>query len=175
MEVCAEPDIDVGVIVEKLKAGVAIGCVAWGEVMIEGVEACSVANRSGVALETDMLQLVVNTKVSNVKMNLVLFMFRLNGFKVALLAGQNFCADASAIGAGYFLISRVIFLEASHALHLGRYKTEVQLRVFRACTFAEFVPMSLKGGWVKFRDFAEGEVKGDSVFPIRTAKNFFEN
>jgi len=39
MGVCGEPDMDVGVTVEKLKAGVEIGCVAWGEVMIEGVEA----------------------------------------------------------------------------------------------------------------------------------------
>ena len=122
------------VAVEKLKMGVANGCVAWGEVMIEGVEACSVANRSGVGAEADMLQPAVNTQMSNVKMNLVLFGF--NGFKGALLACQYFRANAAAIGTRYLFISRVIFLEASHTLHFGRYKTEVQLRVFRRCTLA---------------------------------------
>lgn len=38
-EVSAEEEMDVGVIVEKLKTGVTTGCVAWGEVIIEGVEA----------------------------------------------------------------------------------------------------------------------------------------
>ena len=135
------------------------------------------ANRSGVALEADILHPVVNAKVSNVKMNLVLFMFRLNGFKGALLACQNFCANAPAIRAGYFLISRVIFLEASHALHLGRYKTEVQLRVFRRRALAEFVPVGLDGGLVKFGDFAEGNLKCHDAFRvsfIKLANSFIE-
>ena len=88
-------------------------------------------------------------------MNFVLFIFSFNGFKVALLACQNFGANTSAIRAGYFFICRMIFLEASHALHFGRYKTEVQLRVFRRCALAEIFPMGLKAGWVKFGDFAE--------------------
>ena len=112
---------------------------------MEGVEAWSVANRSGVGVEARILHPAVSVKMSNVKMNLVLFTFRLNGFKVALLACQNFCANAPAIRAGYFLVDRLIFLEASHALHFGRYKTEVKLRMFRRCAFAEFGPMSLKG------------------------------
>ena len=106
----------------------------------------------------------ISVKRSNVKMNFVLFIFSFNGFKVALLACQNFGADAPAIRAGYFFICRAIFLEASHALHFGRYKTEVQLRVFRRCAFAEFVPMSLNGGWVKFGDLAEGDVNGCDAF-----------
>jgi len=144
---------------------------------MEGVEAWSVANKSKVGVEAGRLHPTVKVKMSNVKMNLVLFMFRLNGFKVALLAGQNFCADASAIGAGYFLISRVIFLEASHALHLGRYKTEVQLRMFRRRALAEFCPIALKGGLVKFGDFAEGNLKCHDVFRvsfIELANSFIE-
>jgi hypothetical protein len=38
-DVCPEEDIDVGMAVEKLNAGVAIGCVGWGEEKLEGVEA----------------------------------------------------------------------------------------------------------------------------------------
>ena len=84
------------------------------------------ANRSGVVLEdAGLLHPAVSVKMNNVKMSLVLLRFGFNGFKVALLACQNFCATAPAIRAGYFFISRVIFLEASHALHFGRYKTEV--------------------------------------------------
>lgn len=53
---------------------------------MEGVEAWSVANRSGVALEAaGRLHPAVSVKINNVKMNLVLFMFRLDGFKVELL------------------------------------------------------------------------------------------
>ena len=66
------------------------------------------ANRSGAGVEAaGMLQPAVIIKMSNVKMDLVLIMFGLNGFKVALLAGQNFCAYAPAIGTGYFFINRV--------------------------------------------------------------------
>ena len=176
MEVCAEADMDVGVTVEKLNAGVAFGCVVWGEVRMEGVEACSVANRSGVGVEAaGMLHPAVSVQMSNVKMNFVLFMFGLNGFKVALLACQNFGTNTSAIRAGYLFICRMIFLEASHALHFGRYKTNVQLRMFHRRTDAEFVPMGLQGGGVKFGDFAEGDVKDCDTLPIRTAKNFLEN
>ena len=39
MEVCAEAEMDVGVTVEKLNAGVAIGCVGWEEFTPKGVEA----------------------------------------------------------------------------------------------------------------------------------------
>lgn len=124
------------------------------------------ANRSGVALEADMLQPVVNAKMSNVKMNLVLFTFRLNGFKGTLLACQNFCANATTIRAGYFFINRVIFLEASHTLHFGSYKTEVQLRVFRGCAPAEFSPMRLNGGWVKFGDFTKGDINCGDMFCV---------
>lgn len=76
MEVCAEDELDVGVMVEKLKAGVAIGCVACGEAKFEGVEACSVANRSGVVLEdAGLLHPAVSVKMNNVKMSLVLLRF----------------------------------------------------------------------------------------------------
>ena len=118
------------------------------------------ANRSGVVLEeAGLLHPAVSVKMNNVKMSLVLLMFGFNGFKVALLACQNFSAKASTIWAGYFFIERVIFLETRHALHFGRYKTEVQLRMFRRRAFAEIVPMGLNGDLVKFGDFAEGNVK----------------
>ena len=50
MDVC--PDADVGLGVEKLKMGVATSSVTAGDKNEEGVEACSVANRSGVGEET---------------------------------------------------------------------------------------------------------------------------
>ena len=125
MDVCAEEELDVGVIVARLKAGVETGCVTCGEAKFEGVEAWSVANRSGVVLETGRLHPAVSVKMNNNKMSVVLLRFGFNGFKVALLACQNFCAKAPAIGAGYFFIERVIFLEAGHTLHFGEDKTEV--------------------------------------------------
>ena len=126
MEVCAEEELDVGVIVARLKAGVETGCVTCGEAKFEGVEAWSVANRSGVVLEdAGLLHPAVNVKMNNVKMSVVLLRFGFNGFKVALLACQNFSAKAPAIGAGYFFIERMIFLKTRHALHFGEYKTEV--------------------------------------------------
>jgi len=98
--------------------------------------------------------------MNNVKINLVLLRCGFNGFKVALLACQNFGAKASTIWAGYLFVERVIFLEARHALHFGRYKTEVQLRMFRRGALAEFFPMDLKGDWIKFEDLTEGDVDG---------------
>ena len=125
------------------------------------------ANRSGVVLEeAGLLHPTVSVKMSNVKMSLVLLRFGFNGFKVALLACQNFSAKASTIWAGYFFIERVIFLETRHALHFGRYKTEVQLRMFRRGALAEFIPMGLQGGWVKFGDLAEGDMNCYDAFRV---------
>ena len=128
--------------------------------MIEGVEACSVANKSGVGAEADMLHPAVNVKTINVKMNLVL----LNRFKETLLTSQNLRANTAAIGTRYLFVDRMIFLKASHTLHFGSYKTEVQLRVFRRCALAEFSPMSLNGSRVDFGDFTDGNVKCCNVF-----------
>jgi hypothetical protein len=50
MDVC--PDADVGLGEGKPKTGVAMDSVTTGDVDEEGVEACSVANRSGVGEET---------------------------------------------------------------------------------------------------------------------------
>ena len=102
--------------------------------------------------------------MSNVNINVVLFIFRLDGFKIALFACQNFRANASAVGAGYYFIGGMIFLEASHALHFGRYKTEVQLRVFRRRAFAEIVPMGLDGASVQFGYFAKSNLKHCGAF-----------
>lgn len=82
IEVCAEEEMEVGVTVARLKAGVKIGCVAWGEVRMEGVEACSVANRSGVGLEARILHPTVSVQMSNVKMDFVLGMFGLDRLKI---------------------------------------------------------------------------------------------
>jgi hypothetical protein len=63
-------------------------------------------------------------------------MFSFNGFKVALLACQNFCAEAPTIRTGYFFSDRVVFLEASHTLLFVMYETVLQLRLFRWCAFS---------------------------------------
>ena len=130
--------------------------------MIEGVEACSVANKSGVGAEADMLQPAVKAQINNVKMNFVLF--SLNRFKETLLTSQNLCANTATIGTRYLFVDRVIFLKASHTLHFSSYKTEAQLRVFRRCALAEFSPMSLNGSQVNFGDFTDGNVKGCDMF-----------
>lgn len=125
------------------------------------------ANRSGVVLEeAGRLHPAVSVKMNNVKMSLVLLRFGFNGFKVALLACQNFSAKASTIWAGYFFSERVIFLETCHALYFGRYKTEVQLRMFRQSALAEFIPIILQGGWVKFGDLAEGDMNCYDAFRV---------
>lgn len=81
MDVCAD---DVGTFVEtgveKLKSGVAIGWVAAGDEKEEGVEACSVANRSGVGAEAELRKLHPRMKVTViiVHSSLALFMFQLD-------------------------------------------------------------------------------------------------
>ena len=123
------------------------------------------ANRSGVVLEeAGLLHPAISVKMNNVKMSLVLLRFGFNGFKVALLACQNFSAKASTIWAGYFFSERVIFLETRHALYFGRYKTDMKLRMFRRGVPAEFFPMDLKGGWVKFGYLAEGDMNCYDAF-----------
>ena len=96
MGVCADEDMNVGVTVERLNTGGATDCVTCGEEKLEGVEAWSVANRSGVGVAAaGRMHPMVRMKVSNVNSNLVLFIFRFNGFKITFLAGQNFGAKAS--------------------------------------------------------------------------------
>lgn len=88
MEVCAD---EVGTFVEtgveKLKSGVAIGWVAAGDEKEEGVEACSVANRSGVGEEAELRKLHPRIKVTViiVHSSLPLFMLQLDRFKIELL------------------------------------------------------------------------------------------
>ena len=77
-------------------------------------------------------------------------MYGLNGFKVALLTGQDFCAKTPAIGTGDFFLDWPIRLETGHTLYFGRYKTEVQLCMFRRSASAAFRPFCLKGGEIKF-------------------------
>ena len=57
-------DKAVGTGVEKLKSGVASSWVAAGDENEEGVEACSVANRSGVGVEAEPRNLHPRMKIS---------------------------------------------------------------------------------------------------------------
>lgn len=54
MEACPESGGRVGMIVGKLNSGVEIGSPGAGEESEEGVNACSVPNRSGVGFETGL-------------------------------------------------------------------------------------------------------------------------
>ena len=79
MEVCAELGIDVadGTAVIELKTGsVAISSVTAGDEYPEGVDACSVANRSGVGEEAELKSPHPRMKKSPsiIHKNLILFM-----------------------------------------------------------------------------------------------------
>jgi hypothetical protein len=146
--------------VGKLKLGVAAtGWVGCG-VKLEGVEACSVASKSTGGVEAGRLHPAVKVRINKIH-SILLCMFGFDGFKVALLTFQDFCTEAPAIVAGDFSVNGPIFLEAGHALHFGSYKTEVKLCMFRRSAFAAFGPFCLKGGEVKFGEFAKGQVKAN--------------
>jgi hypothetical protein len=53
-------------------------------------------------------------------------------------------------------------LEASHALHFGRYKTNVQLGLFRAGALVELAPLGLNRGEVKIGEFAKSQMNTSS-------------
>src|SRR5215216_5492342 len=98
MESCGEQgevEAAVGLGTEgKLKSGVSTGWVTWGAGPPEGVEACSVANRSTGCVATGRLQPAVSIEISKVsRIFLFRFMFGLDGFQVTLFAGQDFCAE----------------------------------------------------------------------------------
>ena len=79
-DVCAESGKAVGMDVEKLKSGVAIGSTGAGDENDEGVNACSVANRSGVGDEAGLKSPHPKTKkrVMVIQESLILFMICLN-------------------------------------------------------------------------------------------------
>ena len=118
-------------------------------VKFEGVEACSVANRSTAGVEAGRLHPVIKVRINKIH-SILLCMLGFDGFKVALLTAQDLCAETPTIGAGDFFVNGPIFLEAGHTLHFGRYKTEVKLCMFRRSAFAAFSPFVLKGGEIKF-------------------------
>jgi isoaspartyl peptidase/L-asparaginase-like protein (Ntn-hydrolase superfamily) len=91
----------VGIAVAKLKLGVAVASTGAGDEIVSGVEAWSVANRSGVGVEAaGMLHPAVMERIIKiVGKSLNLFKVHLNGFNMEFLTGQNFGAEASAIGA----------------------------------------------------------------------------
>lgn len=79
MDVCPVEGTKVGLGVDKSKAGVAIDSVSAGESPPEGVEACSVANRSGVEGEAmGLLQPITKRKSEMVKRTFRLFIIRFN-------------------------------------------------------------------------------------------------
>ena len=69
-----------------------VGCnglgveVGAGEGIVSGVAACSVANRSGVGVETGRLHPATNRTRRNVKIRLNLFVVQFDRFKAELLA-----------------------------------------------------------------------------------------
>jgi hypothetical protein len=81
MDVCPDDVAEAGATgVEKLKSGVVINWVATGDESEEGVEACSVANRSGVGAEAELRKLHPRMKaiVMIVHSSLALLMFQLD-------------------------------------------------------------------------------------------------
>ena len=79
MGVCAESGKAVGIGVEKLKSGDAIGSTGAGDENEEGVNACSVANKSGVGVAADgKRHPVINRMRMTVQTNFVLFITRLD-------------------------------------------------------------------------------------------------
>ena len=91
----------------KLKAGVAKSCVTAGGVNPEGVDACSVANKSGVDVDPPGMLHPASRMI-----RIVIRDFLFNRFKIKLLAAQNLCSEASAIGAVNRVVSGMIFFEA---------------------------------------------------------------
>ena len=80
MDVCAESGKAVGIGVEKLKSGVAMGSTGAGDENEEGVNAWSVANRSGIGVAAGLKSPHPITKTSAVVIHksLALFMMRLD-------------------------------------------------------------------------------------------------
>ena len=135
------------------------------------------ANRSTAGVEAGRLHPAVSAK-SNKSHRTLLCMFGFDGFKITLLTGQDFCAETPASRAADFFLNGPIYLEAGHALHFGRYKTDVQLCLFRVGAFTEFPPLRLKRGEIKFGEFAEGQQKAGDPRPsicLNTAKYLIKN
>jgi len=96
-----------GMDVNALKTG-AVGVVSppTGEAYPDGVEACSVANRSefGVAGAVNRPQPITKNKAAASHNILFFFRNQFDGFKIEFLTRQNFCAVTSAIRAMDFSI-----------------------------------------------------------------------
>ena len=85
MDVCAEPGFDVfgvgeGTGVNKLKTGLPTASVTAGDENPEGVDACSVANRSGVGDDAELISPHPRMKNSAAvsQISLLLFMIQLD-------------------------------------------------------------------------------------------------
>jgi hypothetical protein len=156
-----------------LKLGRANGSVTAGAVKPEGVEAWSVANKSGVGVDAAGRLHPEIARSTNAVRN-----FLFNRFKIKLLTRQNLRAETSAIRAVDLSSLRMIFLEACHALHFGRDATEAELRLFRRCAFAEFDPMGTDRFLIHPGKFTDGESNFLHVHCTRfpyLCKRFFQN
>ena len=166
MDVCTEEvERPVATDVGKFKSGLAIGWVAAGDETEDGVEACSVANKSGVGEAAALRKLHPRMKISViiVQSSLALYMPKLDRFKIELFTRYYLRAHTPAIGAKDLAILRMIFPEAGHALHLGRDYAEVKLRAFGRSTFAKVIPMALNAVLINFSNFAHCKMKpGDA-------------
>jgi hypothetical protein len=134
--------------------------VAAGDETEDGVEACSVANKSGVG-EVALRKLHPRMKISViiVQRSLALYMPKLDRFKIELFTRYYFRSHTPAIGAKDLAILRMIFPEAGHALHLGRDYAEVKLGAFGRSTFAKVIPMALNAVLINFSNFAHCKMK----------------
>lgn len=125
----------VAVAVTKLKSGVVICSVTAGGVNPEGVDACNVANRSGVGVEAAgmlhpasnvIARALARSNLQHCRIKNLLpaitrfsFIFRFNGFKIKFLARYYLRAITAAIGTMNFAAYGMILLETRHTLHLG--------------------------------------------------------
>jgi len=127
--------IAIGVEVEvitKLKSGVAVASPGTGVEPVSGVEACSVANRSGVGVEAAgrLHPVIKERKIKSVGKSLSLFKVHFDGFNMEFLTGQNLCTVTSAVGAMDDSVFGMIFFKAGHALDFGGNDMEMKTCIF---------------------------------------------
>ncbi len=125
-----------------------------------GVEACSVANRSGVGVEAGRLHPMSKRKKTNstpTERGLVIFQFNL--FNTEFLAGKDLCAKTSAIWTMNDAVRGMIFSEASHALYLGDREAKMKLRALGRCAFGKPMPIFEERSVIQFGDFAHDQMK----------------
>jgi len=118
--------------VTKLKSGVADASTGIEVEAVSGVEACSVANRSGVGVEAAgrLHPAIKERKIKSVGKSLNLFKVHFDGFNMEFLTGQNLCAITSTVGAMDDSVFGMIFFEAGHTLDFGGNGVKVKPCIF---------------------------------------------